>query len=458
MMVINEPILKLLLRSNLIHKSWTVEQKIFAINIYNNDISFLEENYKEFEDIYVVNFRYSGTKIHIYNAFIKIASAVSNLNTLIKLIELLKMNVNNPVYDAMGNIKDADVNLNCLLLCLEFNSHMDVIKYLIEEEHMDTNVTDIDGYDCVGICCLNPSMTCSTIKYLVENKNMSVNTVISGYNNIELFINGVCNGYPVEEEHVKIITYLIEKIEKKLMCAENIKSDVIEIIIPLIKCNEKLNFFLNTIDITMRKNILLSINPLLLNLENQKIISFNPNIINYNQFIKLIDEFDQMIPFLEQYKSFIPKPTFYCTEYNSLNPVFIHNSIIYYGNVKRFNESFLILRDIVMSEKYNTQEEQNKTNDLMILEGSQPTYLINLYIHTSHHKHFDINNIKPNDIEQFVKFIDQYPLDCLSVDLIEFQLIEYFNENSIEYNQYMKDICVKYQLRKMYISIHNKIY
>lgn len=95
---------------------------------------------------------------------------------------------------------------------------------------------------------------------------------------------------------------------------------------------------------------------------------------------------------------------------------------------------------------------------LIVLSGSQPLYIIDLYIKALHCKKILIHEIQVNDINQFVQFIDQYPSDVLSIDLIEGQLINYFNENRIRYDQSIHDICMKYKLKRMCVEIHNHIY
>ncbi len=59
-------------------------------------------------------------------------------------------------------------------------------------------------------------------------------------------------------------------------------------------------------------------------------------------------------------------------------------------------------------------------------------------------------------MSEFVKFIDQYPTNILSIDILESQIIDYYDNNKIEYDEFMRKICIKYQLKNMYIHIHNK--
>ena len=52
--------------------------------------------------------------------------------------------------------------------------------------------------------------------------------------------------------------------------------------------------------------------------------------------------------------------------------------------------------------------------------------------------------------------MQRYPLTTLSIDKLEIDIIDYFENNSIDYNQCMESICIKYRLKYMYIHIHNK--
>ncbi len=81
--------------------------------------------------------------------------------------------------------------------------------------------------------------------------------------------------------------------------------------------------------------------------------------------------------------------------------------------------------------------------------------MINMYIETCYTHNFNINEINSCDLISFLKFIDQYPSDYLSIDIIENQLVNYLKIHSIKPNDYIIKISLRYKLKVMYIFIHN---
>ena len=85
-----------------------------------------------------------------------------------------------------------------------------------------------------------------------------------------------------------------------------------------------------------------------------------------------------------------------------------------------------------------------------------PKYIISLYIKSTYDHKFDINQIYPVDFCEFLMFIDQYPTNQLSIDLLEKELIIYMDLHKIIHDEYIFEICNKYQLKFMYIYLHQK--
>ncbi len=123
---------------------------------------------------------------------------------------------------------------------------------------------------------------------------------------------------------------------------------------------------------------------------------------------------------------------------NQLEKLFEHNEIIYYGDRIKMYKSMQIL---------------NGMNDLIYdplieLAGYEPRYLIDLYVKLgtdSNHK-IDtdpdedymtniLKQIYPIDILDFIKFIERYPLNNLSINILEFHLIDYFKRYRIDWTQ-----------------------
>lgn len=96
--------------------------------------------------------------------------------------------------------------------------------------------------------------------------------------------------------------------------------------------------------------------------------------------------------------------------------------MIYYGHRKTVYNSIVVIDAIKDCADFN---------DLIVLEGALPHYLINMYIKSCYSNKFDINKIDSSDIIQFIGFIDQYPTTILSIDKLEHEIIEYFETNKI---------------------------
>jgi hypothetical protein len=98
-------------------------------------------------------------------------------------------------------------------------------------------------------------------------------------------------------------------------------------------------------------------------------------------------------------------------------------------------------------------------DQVIVLAGNLPKYLINIYIASCYTGSLDLCTIDPMDMIDFLKFIDQYPTSDLQIDLMEGQLVEYIDKH-FDLIQgargYLMDICSKYRLKYLYLSMHNK--
>jgi hypothetical protein len=59
---------------------------------------------------------------------------------------------------------------------------------------------------------------------------------------------------------------------------------------------------------------------------------------------------------------------------------------------------------------------------------------------------------------QFIKFIDHYPTDSLSMNYLEPHIIDYFDNHKIPYDLYIKDLCIRYGFKSMYLHLHGLVY
>lgn len=91
------------------------------------------------------------------------------------------------------------------------------------------------------------------------------------------------------------------------------------------------------------------------------------------------------------------------------------------------------------------------------LEGNLTRNTMNHYIISSYTGTINLKTILSEQFIFFLKFIDQYPTIYCSIKIIENQIIQYINKNRIKYCDYLKYLCKKYQLKAMYLDMHNKI-
>jgi len=203
----------------------------------------------------------------------------------------------------------------------------------------------------------------------------------------------------------------------------------------------------------------LKINPLMISDRNREDLRIKLSNFDFNQFVVLVDGLKCAVPFpkeiTEQFRSNVASEEDTRVDYRQPSlSLFKHNGEIYHG-----------YRDIVYKAIYCLNEIKDCAdfNELIVLEGSLPPDLINMYIDSCYSHKFNFKKIQPNDIKKFIRFIDQYPTTVLSIDRLEKTIIDSFTENNISYNDSettaassLKDICIKYKLKCMYLDIHNK--
>src|SRR5690606_32156590 len=104
---------------------------------------------------------------------------------------------------------------------------------------------------------------------------------------------------------------------------------------------------------------------------------------------------------------------------------------------------------------------QMDSNDLVILDGQMDRYLINIYLNAIITDCIDLNQINPIHIFDFLKFVEQYPVttQCLSMEYMENQLIQYIDRHGIELNEENKRMFERCNLKlfNMYVN-HNKLF
>jgi hypothetical protein len=416
----------------------------------------------------------------------------TNLEIIKYLVENQKMNINHT-----NNNGD-----NCLTMACWGNINLEIIKYLIENQKMDINYTNKSGNNCLTLAC-SENTNLEIIKYLVENQKMNINhTNNSGNNCLTL----AC----WENTNLEIIKYLIENQKMNINYVNNYGDNCLtlacggntnlEIIRYLIECTN-INISLDRVLYDMWEKIMLSITTRwdrFTEIFTRGIMKYDKNkiekLVKKMNPIMMISQrhlystYDICDPFDEKYmwKDFIkhtddlkfsvpmsiPIPTpcvkekerIYVYDFtkNDNGLLFMHNNKAYYGHQGIVYDSILCLKEI---------KEIADFNDPITLSGDMPEYLMNMWIGSMYTKKIDMKNIEPMDMKSFLKHIDQYPTDFLSIDIMEQKFVEYYNaieqkllaqydtstlKCDIFNDSYLKDICCKYKLKRLYLCIHNK--
>jgi hypothetical protein len=368
----------------------------------------------------------------------------TNLEIIRYLIEGQKMNINHA-----NNNRN-----NCLTLACWGNTNLEIIRYLIEEQKMNINHANTNRGNCLTMACWR-NTNLEIIKYLIENQKMNINHV-NNYGNNCLILACRNNTNP------EVIKYLIENTDKKITIKDMPEYSIWEKII--LGITRKWDRYSDMFDIGIKKydsndiaKIVKVINPLLL-VSHSYLYSthniYNPfdEMCKYKDYAKHVEDlkFPVSLPVLKT-EVVVNKAKRFKYDYreNNMGLIFIYNNDKYYGHRERVYDSIMCLKEI---------KEIADFDEPITLTGTIPIYVMNMWIESMYTKVFDITEIQPSDIICFLKHIDQYPTDILSIDKIEQNLIEYFDmmQYNVSYDMYLRDTCHKYKLKRLYLCLHNK--
>ncbi len=385
--------------------------------------------------------------------------------------------------DSMGN--------NCLIIaCGVKGIAIQIIKYLVNDMNIDVNQCDNSGYNCLAMAC-SWNNDINLVKYLIEEKNMDCSKISDSQKFNEYLNPLVITMTENTDPDPHIINYLIEKNDEMLrdrithiyfaeylgpLIGEMHPNKIIiflkyfekyyelfnHLLIKISRCNteetfQKIKSFINTI------------NPLLLNKKVYDIYEIDDPWTShitdadtkskFKAFKKYTDELKIIIPLRldtkQNAKNTVNDSKIKYADYSRLpEELFEYNEKIYYGSKKIVYSSMCIFEDI--ESNVSDSEQVPILDSITKLKLSQD--LINMYIHSCYTKTFDINDVEIDELIPILRFIDQYPMKHLSIDLLEDQLIHLIDNDGnkkLINDQIFLGFAEKYQMKNMYMQIHN---
>ena len=346
---------------------------------------------------------------------------------------------------------------NCLTIACWKNNSLDVIKYLVENVKMNILQIDFLGYNCFLAACMNKLSDVDIVKFLV-NAGADINLMNEmGYSGLDI------------AKNKKIIDYLVQETDILLKMVP--KSTNIEYVIHQLnikKMNQLIDNSLKSCNKTLALPIINKINPLKLSDKNRKFYNIDPFLNKtYKECVAMIDELSEPVdipsdkgpcisyvptPYrgiiLNQLQDFSkPSEALFKHGLFSRNPGSLNET--FYGHRCIVYEKILLLSGI--NDIRNIRDQ-----DVPILEGNLPKNAINQYIASCYTGNLSFDGIDPMYFIDFLKFIDQYPTVDVQIDKIQMQIIDYMDRHIIHYDQYLCDLCSKYETKYMYLYMHNK--
>ena len=449
--------------------TWDDTEKLLALKICENDIKYLEENYqsiptKKKNDYFLIACVYSNytwildflvdkfdidVKDHMFDAK-KIGYSTNELRTF--LMQCCAFNPNKTIikhlidrYKSNVYYNDSD-GYNCLRLACVHNPSLDVIKYLIEECHLCPNLTTQCNDNCLILTCWK-NQNFEIAKYLIDECKMDI-----------MYVNG--DGYDCIyfTHNCENLAFLLKKIDVCCITKKYIKQNnnhINEILPYFMDDSDRLNRILDLYkyqinDVNNVNNNIVFLNTLMINTENRKKYGiadpFDNNFVTFSKMVqglktrvRVPDKKIESDPGFDQVfePNYTKKPQI----------IFKHQGIDYYGDPGAMGLMEIFKDNVFMD-----------FSEVIELDIDVPGYIVNSYVHYLHTGVLDIKKILPGDFIQFLKFIDRYPACKLSIDHLEHQIIEYMDTHMIDYDDFMICMCSRYNLKYMYLDIHNKMY
>ncbi len=451
---------------------WPNECKTFVMKIYQNDLTYVSENYSK-----IIKSGYLDS----FECFFVVVALSNDTKMIDFLMKICPLNINYVL--ERNNIK----SYSYLMIACYYNPNIDIITHMVNKYQANVKYKNRNGEDCLSMGCQSKNLL--TVKYLVEKYYIVAQTYYIFSNGMDNYYGGNVNISLCTDE---ILKYLFSRElyrEKCNMMIKKLSYDDLFRIVTLFKNDYiLLNYLLKACyrnmyyipDSTLK--VIKTINPLMLNTEvRSKANIEHPAIIKFSEFTKLVDslphilhedignslletlpkkkikrekllykierledETDQCIDKIEKIKE-----TDQCIDYtNQSQLLFKINGVNFFAHRNIVYNSIIFLKNIIDSADFREPIEI----DFVI----QP-HVINQYIHSCYTNHFNINNILPCDFISFIKFIDRFPTKILSIDKLEQQIIDYMDDHSMDYHE-IKEFTIRYELKFMYLHIHNDKY
>ena len=189
-------------------------------------------------------------------------------------------------------------------------------------------------------------------------------------------------------------------------------------------------------------------NPFKLNSEHLRTFGIDPFANKYVDCVKYIDQVCEKICIKSGFTDTKIQRKIICDYTKPSEFLFKHGPNTFMGYRDVVYDQILVFKDMKDMIQYDNQ---------ITLEGNLPKEIINQYIDSSHTGVFDINQIDTKYFFDFLRFIDQYPMVNLTVKTLEQDIIKYISDNKQinVLDEYLKELCDKYQMKGLYIQIHN---
>lgn len=346
-------------------------------------------------------------------------------------------------------------DLSYLLIKAAANPRIEIIKYLIESENVnvDINYKNDGGDNCLMYACTH-NTNHEVIRYLIEEQKMNPHDIDWTNSLSEFHDNHVQKPFSLQslwstyEDMIKKCQHMFDIVMRT--------NDYVTINNFFAGCIDNSENNLKIHDTTM--DLMDSVNPLILK-RSLKYTDIYPDpwVQSFDTFVEYVDGLNCVIPINELNVN--------CLNANCLSDdagtksnkidhsicpqiLFVHDSIPYYGSREIVYGSIHLLKDINL---INFDEEP------FVLDIKAKKYIINLFIDSSSGHGFDINDVFPEDFDDFINLIDKYPTDYLSIDKIEMALIFYLNKHkeTICFDL-IRAHCTKYRLKLLYLFLHQK--